>query len=61
MEMKNLPMMQLSERHVKATPTELAVVHDDYALIHMVMKSFGHAVKRADIFIQCAHYIDITT
>ena len=60
-EMENLPMMQLAERHVKAAPTELTVIYNDYALIHMVVKPFGHAVKSPDIPIQSANDIDITS
>lgn len=59
--MENLPMMQLAERHVKAAPTELTVIYNDYALIHMVVKPFGHAVKSPDIPIQSANDIDITS
>jgi hypothetical protein len=52
-------MMHLAERHVKAAPTELTVIYNDYALIHMVVKPFGHAVKSSYVPIQSAYDIDI--
>ena len=61
MQMKNLPMKRLAERHVEAAAAKLAVVHHDYTLKHVIVEALGHTVECADILIQRTHDINVVS
>ena len=51
MKMEYLTVVGFPKGHVKTTAAKLAVIDDDNALEHVIMKSFRHAVEGADILV----------
>jgi hypothetical protein len=61
MEMKDLPAKRLLEGHEEGAPAKLAVVHEEHALIHVVVESFRHPVERSYITIKRTDDVKVTS
>jgi hypothetical protein len=60
MQMENLPFISVAKRHEETTCAELAVVHENDSLKHVVVKSLCHAVKRPHVLVESANHVEIT-
>ena len=59
MQVEDLAMIGLPERHVEAASSELSVVYHNYTLIHVVVEAFRHPVEGSNVLIQCANKVQI--
>ena len=61
MQMKYLTVECFPKRHKEAASSILAVVNDNDTLEHVVMKTFGHAIKCSHIKIKSTDNIEIAS
>ena len=61
MEMKDLAMKWLIERHEERASAKLSVIHQEHSLIHVVVQRLRHPVEDPDISVERTDDVEITS